>query len=626
MTTDPIGVTGPATTPQPLAPGSQDWATARNYIGPDPGYAGPAHPHAAAHASAPATPPGLDKAPGQQKHKPQDLVPEVLELPGDLLNLLFGTQPAQSLGMSQTAYAALAAERPWQVASRLLGAPGALDAAAFAQIEAMPGPLAGLLRAGAEPRAALAVQERWVALNSQVEEQSGLTLLPSHQASGWASTAGDARTILGTAPRAMPLQGTDLAIMALGGTRVTPLTSETTPAGESRPAPLPANAAAVAALPDRTPVAISREIADQIALPAPVPLGAGLTLQHDPGTGAVIVGFEAAGASQVLGPLAPQVAAALAPALAEALAGVQGTPRGIDISVSMTLGADGMPSALTVSGKLALADGTVKTFGTAPTLAAPQGGPTATPQEMPASAVLHLSGGVDAGADSLAGLLGPYIEYMRPTPVPLDLATGPGAEALPDDTRLWRMDDTRIFVALGTAGATEAMLEAARLHRAAVAGTLTLEEMPPGSGFETWDGSLLSLGIAGIRKTSVAAAEEMPPRVRALHLDNDTWRASRGPRDVSATAAGEDLRLFLAYGLDPAHAAGKGPQGGLAEQARTGFADALLQMERVRLAWWLPPGEVARRQEAWAGVAREWATTLAGLDAAGPPVLQPGAP
>lgn len=624
MTTDPIGVAGPAAAPQPPTLGAENWASARNYIGPDTGPVAPSP--AATPAAAPATPPGLARAPGQEKHRVQELVPEVLELPGELLNALFGTQSAQSLGMSQTAYTALAAERPWQVASKLLGAPGTLDAAAFAQIEAMPGPLAGLLRAGAEPRAALAVQERWVVLNSQVEEKSGLTLLPSHQGSGWASTAGDARAILGTTPRAIPLQGADLQIMALGGTRVTPLASEATPTGEARPTPLPANATAVAALPDRTPVAISREIADQIALPAPMPLGAGLTLQHDPGTGAVIVGFEAAGASQVLGPLAPQVAAALAPALAEALAGVQSTPRSIDISVSMTLGADGMPVSLAVSGKLALADGTVKPFGTAPTLAGPQGGPTATPQEMPATAVLHLSGGADAGADNLAALLGPYIEYMRPTPVPLDLATGPGAEALPDDTRLWRMDDTRIFVALGTAGATEAMLEAARLHRAAIAGNLTLEDMPPGSGFETWDGSLLSLGLAGIRKTSVAAAEETPPRVRALHLDNDTWRASRGPREVSATAAGEDLRLFLAYGLDPAHAAGKGPQGGLAEQARTGFADALLQMERVRLAWWLPPGEVARRQEAWASVAREWATTLAGLDAAGPPVLPPGMP
>lgn len=624
MTTDPIGVAGPAAAPQPPALGTENWASARNYIGPDTGPVGPSP--AAMPSAAPATPPGLARAPGQEKHRVQDPVPEVLELPGDLLNLLFGTQSAQSLGMSQAAYTALAAERPWQVASKLLGAPGTLDAAAFAQIEAMPGPLAGLLRAGAEPRAALAVQERWVVLNSQIEEKSGLTLLPSHQGSGWASTAGDARAILGTTPRAMPLQGMDVAIMALGGARVTPLAGETSPTGEARPAPVPANAAAVAALPDRTPVAISREIADQIALPASMPLGAGLTLQHDPATGAVIVGFEAAGASQVLGPLAPQVAAALAPALAEALAGVQGTPRGIDISVSMTLGADGMPVLLAVSGKLALADGTVKPFGTAPTLAGLQGGPTATPQEMPATAVLHLSGGADAGADNLAALLGPYIEYMRPTPVPLDLATGPGAEALPDDTRLWRMDDTRIFVALGTAGATEAMLEAARLHHAAIAGTLTLEDMPPGSGFETWDGSLFSLGLAGIRKTSVAAAEETPPRVRALHLDNDSWRASRGPREVSATAAGEDLRLFLAYGLDPAHAAGKGPQGGLAEQARTGFADALLQMERVRLAWWLPPGEVARRQEAWASVAREWATTLAGLDAAGLPVLPPGMP
>lgn len=622
MATGPIGAAGPGAAPQFTPPGREDWASAHSAA--QSGQAG----HAAA-------------APGHDKPGPapiQSLLGTGNDLATNILNLVFGAQPAQALGMPPQTYAALAAAKPWHVASLLLGAPGTLDAAAFAKLEAMPGPLAELLRAGAEPRAALAVQEHWMALNSKVEEQTGLSMLPTVQPSVWANSAGDARAILGTMPRAVPPEAMDRVIAALGGPRATPLPTDAAgrnlaimalgaaPAADVRPSAVPASTTAVVAMPDRTPVAISREIADRIALPAPMPLGAGLTMQHDPGTGAVIVGFEAAGASQVLGPLAPQVAAALAPALAEALAGVQGTPRGIDISVSMTLGADGMPVSLAVSGKLALADGTVKPFGTAPTLAAPQGGPTATPQEMPATAVLHLSGGEDAGADSLAGLLGPYIEYMRPTPVPLDLAAGPGAEALPDDTRLWRMDDTRIFVALGTTGATEAMLEAARLHRAAIAGNLTLEDMPPGSGFETWDGSLLSLSLAGIRKTSVAAAEETPPRARALHLDNDSWRASRGPREVSATTAGEDLRLFLAYGLDPAHAAGEGPQRGLAEQARTGFADALLQMERVRLAWWLPPGEVARRQEAWASVAREWATTLAGLDAAGPPALPPGMP
>lgn len=623
MATGPIGAAGPGAAPQFTPPGREDWASTH----------GAAQSGQAGNSAA---------APGHNKPGPapiQSLLGTGTDLATNILNLVFGAQPAQALGMPPQSYSALAAAKPWHVASLLLGAPGTLDAAAFAKLEAMPGPLAELLRAGAEPRAALAVQEHWIALNAKVEDQTGLSMLPTVQPSVWANSAGDARAILGTTPRAMPPEAMDRVIAALGGPRATPLTNDAAgrnlavmalgaapAAADVRPSAVPASTTAVVAVPDRTPVAISREIADRIALPAPMPLGAGLTMQHDPASGAVIVGFEAAGAGQVLGPLAPQVAAALAPALAEALAGMQGAPRGIDISVSMTLGADGMPASLTVSGSLVLADGTVKPFGTAPTLAAPQGGPTATPQEMPATAVLHLSGGADAGADSLAGLLGPYIEYMRPTPVPLDLAAGPGAEALPDDTRLWRMDDTRIFVALGTAGATEAMLEAARLHRAAIAGNLTLEDMPPGSGFETWDGSLLSLSLAGIRKTSVAAAEETPPRVRALHLDNDSWRASRGPREVSATTAGEDLRLFLAYGLDPAHAAGKGPQGGLAEQARTGFADALLQMERVRLAWWLPPGEAARRQEAWASVAREWATTLAGLDAAGPPVLPPGVP
>ncbi len=606
MTTDPIGGAGPA--PQAPAPSGPGWGSAKNWIREDPGYAAPAP------AQGPAAP--APAAPG--------LVTKVLELPKDVLQLLFGSAPQQALGLSPQAYGALAAERPWQVASRLLGAPGTLDAAAFAQIEAMPGPLGPLLRAGAEPRAALAVQERWVALNREVEQQSGLTLLPSHQSSGLASGAGDARAILGTTPRAVPAERLDLAIMALGGSRVTPLAADA--AAPAALQPIPATATAVVAVPERSPVAVSREIAEQIALPAPIPLGAGLTMQRDAATGAVIVGFEAAGASQVLGPLAPQVAAALAPALADALSGVQGTPRGIDISVGMTLGADGMPVALAVSGRIALPDGTMRAFGAAPGLAAPAGGPTAMPSEMPATAVLHLSGGADAGSDSLAALLGPYVEYMRPTPVPLDLVAGPGADAAPNDTRLWRMDDTRVFVALGTAGATEALLEAARLHRSAVAGSLRLEELPPGRGFETWDGSLLSLGLAGIRKTSVAAAEETPSRVRALHLDNGTWRASRGPRDVATAAAGEELRLFLAYGMEPAHAAGRGPQGGLAEQARAGFADALLQMERVRLAWWLPPGEVARRQEVWAGVAREWAGTLAGIEAAGPPVLPEGVP
>lgn len=539
--------------------------------------------------------------------------------------------PWASLGLSPQAWGAAVSDRPWEVASAQLGMPGAVDAAGFARLEALPGPLGALLRAGAEPRAALAVQDAWLGLVAPGGAASawGLdraapalrdmvpALPPGTDAARLRATA---QQLLGTQP-AVPPAGLDQGlVLALGGSALLPL----------MPGQVPPPGWAALAVPSagEPPVLLMAEAARLPDTLPSLPVAPGVTLRRDALSGALVVLADSTGP---LGTLAGPVAAALAEQLARL--DLPDLPRGLALQVALSATAEGGMVFGGLAGTALSPDGAVRAFGAPPRAEDADRPATTTPAWVGSTAILHLRAGASAGSDPRAAALGErYVEYVHPVPVPLDLAPGPGAAPLPADTaRLWRMDDTRAFVGLEGTDTQAALAEAAALHRNAVQGRLTPAELRPGTGVSTWDGSILSLAWAGIRKgagAGVGSADAAAPRVELLRAAENLgsgWLATRpgDGRQVVAPRPDEGLRLFLAYGLDPTAAAGgPAPAGAvdLATAARDGFAAALLEMERVKLAWWLPPAETARRQEAWAAIARDWAAALTDLAGSGAPL------
>jgi hypothetical protein len=338
----------------------------------------------------------------------------------------------------------------------------------------------------------------------------------------------------------------------------------------------------------------------------PRQLGAGLALRTDAKSGGVLVSWDPAIWGGAEG-------ARIAGAVAQALArdGV-GRAAGFELTIALD-GAGGTP--LGAYGTAVMQDGTRRAFGAIPGIG--DGRPVA---------LLHLrSGTATAARTARTEALGDaYVEYLRPTRIPVDLTPGPAAAPLPGTLpTLSRVEDTRALVTLGPGGVDIAVTEAARLQSRAAAGTLRLEELAPGQGVSTWDGSPLSLRLAGVEKplsAGVAAGPAAPPRVEVFRDTSGGYAATRPPgnavlRTESADAA---LRGFVAFGLDPAAAAGVPPAlQPLAAMGREGFEAALAEMERVRLAWWLPQSEICRRQEAWAGTARAWAAEISAMAAGG---------
>lgn len=357
-------------------------------------------------------------------------------------------------------------------------------------------------------------------------------------------------------------------------------------------------------------VAMTQQPDDAKTGPGQFALGGGLALSLVAGSSVlpshVAFTWDGAGAGamrELAGHAMQDAASALLRALAQAGGGeVAG------VALRLTLGGAGE-----ASGTVRLADGTTLPFGgAAPATPYTVAAPGTRPAPDAERSTLYLGAGDPAGADDWrAAVLGPYVGHEARRQVKLDLGDAVAG--------LWRLDDTHGFAALGTGDVRTATRRAKAVLQRLAAGPGRLDQLAAGEGFATFDGSPLSLALAGVVKPAalgIALNETDPPRLEVLRTPGADWVVARSggayanaPRlRYGALAIDEaTLNLHVLFGVPPG-ADETPPQGQLGEHAASGFMQARAKMEQ---AAWLPSrNDAARARESWAAIARDWASTL----------------